>query len=78
MGHLDVLGADRVMWASDIGRFAGRIGWKNEFAVAHGPYKGKHTYPEALLVILHTDEISREQKELILGETVRRLTGWPK
>ena len=28
---LDAFGAERVMWASDISRFAGRIGWRTRY-----------------------------------------------
>jgi len=66
----------RVMWASDIGRFQGRIGWSNEFEVAHGTYRGKHNYAEALRFMLDTDQISESEKEQLLGGTVRRFTGW--
>ena len=75
---LDAFGAERVMWASDIGRFAGRIGWQNHYPEARAEYPGKHTYAESLFMIRETRELSEVQKALILGGTVRRLTGWPK
>lgn len=73
---LDSFGVDRVMWASDIGRFQGRISWNNEFAVAQADYKGKHNYAESLHFILHTSELSASDKEALLGGVARRLTGW--
>lgn len=69
-------GIERVMWASDIGRFEGRIGWANKFPSAHGPYPGKHNYAESLFAFLHTNELSSAEKEQLLAGTVRRLTGW--
>ena len=73
---LKAFGTGRVMWASDVGRFQGRIGWGNEFEVAHGPYPGKHNYADALYFILHTTQLSASEKEQLLGGTVRKLTGW--
>ena len=73
---LDAFGIGRVMWASDVGRFQGRIGWNNEFEVAHRPYPGKHNYAEALRFVLDTDKLSSSEKEALLGGTVRRFTGW--
>lgn len=75
---VDAFGADRLMWASDTTRFTGRIGlarYENERALAG--YPGKHTYAEALHFILHSDVLSADEKEDILGGTVRRVFGWP-
>lgn len=74
---LNAFSADRTMWASDIGRFAGRVGWENIYPEAHGDYPGKHHYAESLFLIRAMDELSAAEKERILGGTVRRLLGWP-
>jgi L-fuconolactonase len=75
---LNVFGAGRIMWASDIGRFTGRISWDNQYSVAHPYYPGKHNYAEALFFLLATDQLSLVEKELMLGGTVKKLLGWPK
>ena len=73
---LKAFGVARVMWASDAGRFQGRIGWNNDFEMAQRPYPGRHNYAEALYFLIDTDELSLSEKEALLGGTVRRLTGW--
>jgi predicted TIM-barrel fold metal-dependent hydrolase len=37
-----------------------------------------HTYAEALWYLLHSDELSTGDKELILGQSLRRILNWPK
>jgi L-fuconolactonase len=75
---LDAFGAERVMWASDIGRFYGRIGWnKSIHPEAQHDYAGRHTYAESLFLLRETDQLSKREKELILGGTARRLVNWP-
>ena len=74
---VDHFGADRLMWASDTTRFAGRIGigrFQNPRTL--GPYPGKHSYAESLHFIEHSDALSAAEKEAILGGTVRRVLGW--
>jgi L-fuconolactonase len=44
-------------------------------AAAH--YPGKHNYMESLALILYDEQISRADKENMLGLTTRRLLGWP-
>ncbi len=76
---LDAFGPQRIMWASDIGRFAGRIGWDNQYPQARGEYPGRHTYAESLGMILHTDQLTQEEKQHLLGATAVRvlsLTQW--
>jgi predicted TIM-barrel fold metal-dependent hydrolase len=70
---LDTFGAARVMWASDISRFAGRIGWDNAYPQARPWYQGKHSYAESLHMIRDTEALSPAEKELILGGTARRV-----
>jgi L-fuconolactonase len=74
---LDSFGVDRVAWASDIGRFRGRIGWDMRFPVAQAKYVGKHTYMEALAFILYSPELSATEKEKLLGQSARRMLKWP-
>lgn len=75
---IDAYGADRVMWASDIGRFNGRIGLhKYEIPGTQEPYRGKHNYSESLNFIRYCDLLADEEKEAILGGTLTRLLGWP-
>ena len=70
-------GPDRLAWASDIGRFRGRIGWTIRAPDAQGPYPGKHNYMESLAFYLHSNELSDSEKGKILGATTRRLLHWP-
>ena len=39
-------------------------------------YDGKHTYAEALFYLRETDELTPEQKRLMLGETAERVLRW--
>jgi L-fuconolactonase len=71
---LGAFGAERLAWASDIGRFRGRIGWNIRIP---GEFVGKHTYMESLAFFKYTDEISQGEKEQILGGTTRRILKWP-
>jgi predicted TIM-barrel fold metal-dependent hydrolase len=73
----DTFGADRLMWASDIGRFYGRIGLTLEIPGARGDYEGKHTYAESLNFIRYCDSLTDDEKQAILGGTLTRLLGWP-
>ena len=68
----------RLMWASDIARFQGRIGFGPPLAKAQAHYPGKHTYAESLHFIRDTAELSAEDKQWILGGTVQRVFGWPR
>jgi L-fuconolactonase len=75
---VNAFGADRIMWASDISRFYGRIGLTRSVNKdALGDYPGKHTYSESLDFILRCHELSGDEKAAILGGTVRKLFGWP-
>ncbi|HVX21910.1 MAG TPA: amidohydrolase family protein [Acidimicrobiales bacterium] len=77
MQVVEAFGPERLMWASDISRFYGRIGYTYRSESSQGPYPGKHSYAEALHFILDTDELSSDDKEWILGGTARRLLNWP-
>jgi hypothetical protein len=72
---IDSFGAERIMWASDIGRFHGRMGWDSPpaFRKAQSDYAGKHTYAESLSLFRDTNEIGQSERELILGGTARRI-----
>lgn len=69
-------GAERMMWASDISRVMGRTGLSTRNPYGETDYPGKHNYAESLRYILDSDQLSRSQKESILGGTVRTLLGW--
>jgi L-fuconolactonase len=74
---LEAFGPERLMWASDIGRFTGRLGWENRSGPpGRGPYPGKHTYAEALFFIRESGLLSDGEKELILGGALKRLLNW--
>lgn len=74
---IDAFGADRVMWASDASRFAGRIGWSMRVEEAMADYPGKHNYADSLSHLLHTDLLSDEEKAWVLGGSSTRWLGWP-
>jgi hypothetical protein len=66
------------MWASDIGRFYGRIGLHTMVVPGtEGHYPGKHTYAESMNFIRYCDDLSDQEKEAILGGSLTRLLGWP-
>jgi predicted TIM-barrel fold metal-dependent hydrolase len=74
----DAFGADRLMWASDTSRFAGRIGigrYQNPYTV--GNYPGKHSYADSFHFIRDSEVLTESEKEEILGGTVRRALNWP-
>jgi predicted TIM-barrel fold metal-dependent hydrolase len=76
---VDAFGATRLMWASDISRFYGRMGLLcNVTPGSEGQYPGKHTYAESLNFIRHCDQLTPDEKEAILGKTVHGLLGWPR
>jgi L-fuconolactonase len=74
---VDAFGADRLLWASDIGRFRGRVGWNMRVPGTENQYPGKHTYAESLGLYRNTELLSAHERELILGGTVRQLLSWP-
>jgi L-fuconolactonase len=74
---IDAFGPHRLMWASDIARFYGRIGFEKPYQKAQGPYPGKHTYAESLHFIRDTTELSPDDKQWILGGTVQQVFNWP-
>ena len=74
---IDAFGPERLIWASDIGRFHGRMGWEAlpAFSNAQEDYVGKHTYAESLSLFRDTNELDQREKELILSGTARRILG---
>jgi L-fuconolactonase len=73
---LDSYGAERCMWASDIGFYQGQIGWANRFPSLVGPYPGKHTYAQSLAMIRCASWLDEDQKSRLLGGTARALLNW--
>jgi predicted TIM-barrel fold metal-dependent hydrolase len=74
----DAFGADRLMWASDTTRFAGRIGiGRHQNPYTLDDYPGKHSYAESLLFVREAGVLSDEEKALILGGTAARVLDWP-
>ena len=73
---LDAFGAERVMWGSDISRFAGRCGFNVRIPGSDGDYAMNHTYAESLFFLRANDQLSAEEKEWILGGTISRILGW--
>jgi predicted TIM-barrel fold metal-dependent hydrolase len=69
-------GPERLLWASDIGRFRGRIGWQTRWPRGEADYSGKHTYAESVSLYRDTGLLSDEEKHLILGGSARRLLNW--
>ena len=74
---VDAFGADRLMWASDIPRFNGRIGLEFRIPGTEGGYLGKHNYAESLHFIRENEELTDTEKQWILGGTVQKWLGWP-
>lgn len=73
---VDAFGASRLMWASDIGRFRGRVGWHWRASAERIEYVGQHTYAESLGFYRNTDLLTGDEKRWILGESVCRLLDW--
>lgn len=73
---VDAFGAQRVMWASDISRFVGRVGFKVRIPGADGDYVQNHTYAESLFFLRANDQLTPEEKEWILGGTILRILRW--
>jgi predicted TIM-barrel fold metal-dependent hydrolase len=73
----DAFGADRLMWASDTTRFAGRIGiGRFQNPATLGDYPGKHSYAESLLFVREAEVLSEAEKAAILGGTAARVLDW--
>ena len=70
----EAFGPERLMWASDIPRFQGKIGFEPWFT--RDDFAGKHTYAESLDFFRNTSELSPSEKELLLGQNLRRILRW--
>jgi L-fuconolactonase len=74
---VDEFGAERLMWASDITRFYGRVaGDSSIFEGTQGNYPGRHTYAESLNFIRHSDALTETEKRAILAGTAARIVRW--
>jgi L-fuconolactonase len=73
---VDAFGAERLMWASDISRFRGRVGWHMRLTPEQLDYVGQHTYGESVGLYRDTDLLTSTEKEWVLGRSVRTLLGW--
>ena len=71
---LAAFGPERLMWGSDISRVMGRAGTIR--LAPEGREYAKHTYAEALFYLKHTDRLTPEQREWLLGRTAATVLGW--
>ena len=71
---LAAFGAERLMWGSDISRVMGRAGTIR--LAPEGREYAKHTYAEALFYLKHTDRLTADQREWLLGRTAATVLGW--
>jgi L-fuconolactonase len=67
-------GVERLMWGSDISRVMGRAG--SVQLAPPGLEYARHTYAEALFYLKHTDRLTSEQKEWLLGRTAATVLDW--
>jgi L-fuconolactonase len=67
-------GVERLMWGSDISRVMGRAGFVQ--LAPPGLDYARHTYAEALHYLKHTDRLTAEQKDWLLGRTASTVLGW--
>jgi predicted TIM-barrel fold metal-dependent hydrolase len=79
-GHIraivDAFGAERLIWASDISRFRGRVGWHMRLTPEQVDYVGQHSYAESLGLYRDTDLLTADEKSWMLGKSVRSLLNW--
>lgn len=68
----DAFGYDRVMWGSDYTRLRGA-----DLPRGERPRKRGITYGENLNYILHSDELTYDQKAMVLGGSARKLFNLP-
>lgn len=60
---IDAFGAERIMWASDYTQARTEMGI---------------TWAQALYYVRESDQLSEEEKEWLLGGSVRKALGWPR
>jgi L-fuconolactonase len=73
---VDAFGAERLMWASDISRFRGRVGWHMRLTSEQLDFVGQHTYTQSVGLYRDTDVLTPTEKEWVLGRSVRALLAW--
>jgi L-fuconolactonase len=75
--HLDrvftAFGIGRCMWGSDQHRVFGRVYGRTK---DYGRYPGYHSYAEALHYLLDSNELSKTDKQGLLGGNLRRIMRW--
>lgn len=74
---VDAFGVERLMWASDISRFNGRLGLHARNPYGESAYGGKHNLGESLRYILDSERLTETQKEWILERSAQKWLGWP-
>lgn len=79
MPMIEAFGPDRLMWGSDITRIQLRFPDAQPGIAPDRPdYPGKHSYGEAVDFLKLTDRLSADDKQRILGGTLRRVLNWPR
>jgi predicted TIM-barrel fold metal-dependent hydrolase len=73
---VDAFGAERLMWASDISRFRGRVGWHMRLTPEQLDYMGQHTYAQSVGLYRDTDLLAPDEKSWVLGKSARTLLDW--
>ena len=74
----EAFGPERLMWASDISRFQGRISWGGPMPFVAEGYVGQHSYADSLALFRDANQLSSHEKELFLAGNIRRILGWPR
>jgi len=80
-GHVrqivDAFGASRIMWASDISRFRGRLGWRPGPSQDRSQVvRDRPTYAASLSLFRDTALLTEDEKRWVLGDTARRVLIW--
>jgi predicted TIM-barrel fold metal-dependent hydrolase len=68
---VDAFGADRLVWGSDYTRM--RVGERSNEVIPRAEWAT--TYLDSVCFVRDTDVLSGEEKEALLGGTIRRLLG---
>lgn len=71
---IDAFTPDRLFWGSDYTRMR----WRPAPETGDAPRSEWRWYSDALNYLRDTDELSQEDKEKILGKSIRRVLNWPK
>ena len=70
---VDEFGSDRLLWASDISRYQGKMGCAYTPPGMDGDYPGRHTYAESYQFFRNANWLDDAEKENILGRTAVQL-----